>query len=104
MEALYQTVLFKFYLIKMNKHQLPTIQSKESLQLAIELLKERIDLQEKSIVNRANQLPAELFKSASGAILPAIINQTSVAGLWKLLKLVPIVQTMFSFFRKKSQE
>jgi hypothetical protein len=88
----------------MNKHQLPTIQSKESLQLAIELLKERIDLQEKSIVNRANQLPAELFKSASGAILPAIINQTSVAGLWKLLKLVPIVQTMFSFFRKKSQE
>lgn len=88
----------------MNKQQLPNIQSKESLQLAIELLKERIDLQEKSIEKRVHQLPSELFKSASGAILPAIINQTSIAGIWKLLKMVPIVQTLFSLFRKKSQE
>ncbi|MEI6264129.1 MAG: hypothetical protein WCP74_03440 [Sphingobacteriia bacterium] len=88
----------------MNNQQLPDIKSRESLQLAIELLKERIDLQEKSIANRVHQLPSELFKSASGAILPAIINQTSIAGIWKILKLVPIVQTLFSIFRKKSQE
>ena len=88
----------------MNKQELPPIKSKESLHLAIELLKERIDLQEKSIVNRVNQLPAELFKSASGAILPAIINQTSVAGIWKLIKLVPFVQTLISLVRKKRQD
>ncbi len=85
----------------MNKHQLPNIQSHESLQLAIDLLKERIDLQEKSIVNRVHQLPTELFKSASGAILPAIINQTSVAGIWNLMKFIPIAQSLFSLFRKK---
>lgn len=88
----------------MNKHQLPHIQSKESLELAMELLKERIDLQEKSIVNRVHQLPTELFKSASAAILPAIINQTSVAGIWNIMKLVPVIQSMFSIFRKKSKD
>jgi hypothetical protein len=88
----------------MNKHPLPNIQSKESLQLAIELLKERIDLQEKAIVNRVHQLPSELLKSASGAILPAIINQTSVSGIWNLMKLVPVVQSLFSLFRKKRQD
>ena len=85
----------------MNKQELPNIQTKESLHLAMELLKERIDLQEKAIVNRVHQLPAEVFKSASGAILPAIINQTSIAGVWNLMKLVPVAQSLFSIFRKK---
>lgn len=87
----------------MNSNKLTLINSEASLQLAILLMKQRIEMQEQTIGNRIHQIPGEALKSAIGAILPVIINQTSIGSVWGLLKLVPLAQSLFSLIRKKSK-
>ena len=86
----------------MNSPQLHNIESVDALELEIKLLQQRIELQEKDLANRVRNIPGELLKSASVAILPAIINKATLSGAWKIFKLVPLSKTLFSFFRKKT--
>lgn len=88
----------------MTSNKLPLINSAASLELSIQLMKQRIEMQEQAIGNRIHQIPGELFKSATGAIFPTIINQTTIGAAWGLLKLLPIAQTLFSLIRKKSKD
>ncbi|KAF0242671.1 MAG: hypothetical protein FD136_1803 [Chitinophagaceae bacterium] len=86
----------------MNSHSPTNINNHQQLKQAIEQLKQQISLQEESIGNKVHQVPSELLKSASGAILPAIINTATLSGVWNIMKLVPVAQSLFSLFRKKT--
>ncbi len=88
----------------MNSFQPSDIHSHEQLKLAIEQLKQTIQEQETAIANKVHQVPAELLKSASGAILPAMLQTATLSGFWNLLKLVPVAQSLFSLFRKKTSK
>ncbi|MDP1845051.1 MAG: hypothetical protein Q8K64_16680 [Sediminibacterium sp.] len=86
----------------MNSPSPTNINSHQQLKQAIEQLKQQISQQEASIGNKVHQVPSELLKSASGAILPAIINTATLSGVWNIMKLVPVAQSLFSLFRKKT--
>ncbi len=86
----------------MKRFNPPNINSRKSLQAAMEQLKEDIDQQEQDIAGRVQKIPGQLFKSASGAIVPAVLSTATLSGAWNLLKLVPVVQTLFSLVRKKT--
>lgn len=62
------------------------IQSADDLQIAMRQLKTRIRLREQELGNRLEQLPAETFKKAAGAVLPAFMGDRVAAGIWKTLK------------------
>ncbi len=87
----------------MNNNKLPLINSEASLQLAIQLMKQRIETQEQAIGSRIHQIPGEALKSVTGAILPAIIGLTSIRSIWGLIKMIPIARSLFSLIRKKSK-
>ena len=86
----------------MNSPKQTDIKSAESLKLAISSLKQQIDQQEAALGKRIGEVPGALFKSASGAILPAVLNASTLSGVWNLLKLVPVAQSLFSLLRKKT--
>ena len=88
----------------MNSPSPTNINNHQQLKQAIEQLKQQISLQEETIANKVHQVPSELLKSASGAILPAIINTATLSGVWNIMKLVPVVQSLFSLFRKKTSK
>ena len=88
----------------MSSLKQPVIKNREMLQQAMAQLNEQINQQEQSIGNRLHKVPSELLKSASGAILPAVLNVSTLSGMWNLLKLVPIAQSIFSLLRKKSSK
>lgn len=88
----------------MSNPQLPDIKSIDMLELEIKLLQQRIELQEKDLAKRVRNVPGELLKSASVAVLPAIINKATLSGVWKIFKLIPLSKTLFSFFRKKTTQ
>lgn len=77
------------------------IQNQADLILAMEQLKTQVNNQEKELANLAAKLPRQLFKQASGAIVPAILNTATLSGAWNILKLVPVAQSLFSLFKKK---
>ena len=79
----------------------PTISNQEELQKAIAQLKGHLASQEKDLGERAAKIPQQLFKKASGAIVPAVLTTASLAGAWNILKLVPVAQSLFSIFKKK---
>ena len=78
----------------------PIISHKE-LVSAIEALKGDLANQEKELAAMAGKIPGQLFKKASGAIVPAILNTATLSGAWNILKLVPVAQSLFSLFKKK---
>ena len=88
----------------MNNNKLPLINSEASLQVAIQLMKERIKMQEEALGSRIHQIPGEMLKSVTGSILPSIINLSTIGSIWGLLKVVPIAQSLFSLIRKKSKD
>ncbi len=73
-----------------------------TLEMSIKLLKQKIELQEKDLVHRARQIPQEMIKSASAAILPTVLSQISLSGILKIVKLAPLTKSLFSIFRKKT--
>jgi hypothetical protein len=79
----------------------PPIQNLADLVREIEQLKEQVSKQEKELANMAGKVPGQLFKQASGAIVPAILNTATLSGAWNILKLVPVAQSLFSLFKKK---
>lgn len=79
----------------------PSINNQEDLQKAIAQLKGHLASQEKDLGERAAKIPSQLFKKASGAIVPAVLTTASLAGAWNILKLVPVAQSLFSIFKKK---
>ena len=88
----------------MNSPKLHHIESVDALELEMKLLQQRIELQEKDLASRVRNIPGELLKSASVAVIPAIINKATLSGAWKIFKLVPLTKTLFSFFRKKTSQ
>ncbi|MBH2005118.1 MAG: hypothetical protein I8H66_10550 [Sphingobacteriia bacterium] len=86
----------------MSSYKQPEIRSREDLLRAIDQLKDRIDQQEKDLSGRVHKIPGQLFKSASGAIVPAVLSTATLSGAWNLLKLVPVAQSLFSLIRKKT--
>lgn len=79
----------------------PSIKNQEELRNAIAQLKGHLASQEKDLGERAAKIPSQLFKKASGAIVPAVLTTASLAGAWNILKLVPLAQSLFSIFKKK---
>lgn len=79
----------------------PSINNQEELRKAIAQLKGHLASQEKDLGERAAKIPQQLFKKASGAIVPAVLTTASLAGAWNILKFVPVVQSLFSLFKKK---
>lgn len=79
----------------------PSIKNQQDLQNAIAQLKGHLANQEKDLSERAAKIPLQLFKKASGAIVPAVLTTASLAGAWNILKLVPVAQSLFSLFKKK---
>ncbi len=77
------------------------INNQEDLLKAIEQLKGTVANQEKELSSLAEKVPGQLFKKASGAIVPAILNTATLSGAWNILKLVPVAQSLFSLFKKK---
>lgn len=77
------------------------INSHKELVSAIEALKGDLANQEKELAAMAGKIPGQLFKQASGAIVPAILNTATISGAWNILKLVPVAQSLFSLFKKK---
>lgn len=77
------------------------INNQQDLLKAIEQLKEQVASQEKELAKKAEEIPSQLFKKASGAIVPAILNTATLSGAWNILKLVPVAQSLFSLFKKK---
>lgn len=77
------------------------INSHQELVRAIEALKGDVANQEKELATMAGKIPGQLFKQASGAIVPAILNTATISGAWNILKLVPVAQSLFSLFKKK---
>ena len=88
----------------MNNNKLPLINSEASLQVAIQLMKERIKMQEEALGSRIQQIPGEMLKSVTGSILPSIISLSTIGSIWSLLKMLPIAQSLFSLIRKKSKD
>ncbi|HJV18987.1 MAG TPA: hypothetical protein VJ552_03830 [Sediminibacterium sp.] len=86
----------------MSSYKQPEIRSREDLLRAIDQLKDRIDQQEEDLSGRVKKIPGQLFKSASGAIVPAVLSTATLSGAWNLLKLVPVAQSLFSLIRKKT--
>jgi hypothetical protein len=86
----------------MSSYQQPEIRSREDLLRAIEQLKGEIDRQEKDLSGRVQKIPGQVFKSATGAIVPAVLSTATLSGAWNLLKLVPVAQSLFSLIRKKT--
>lgn len=86
----------------MSSYQQPPIRSQEDLLRAIDQLKGEIDRQEKDLSERVQKVPGQLFKSATGAIVPAVLSTATLSGAWNLLKLVPVAQSLFSLIRKKT--
>ncbi|MBL7759212.1 MAG: hypothetical protein JNK08_00800 [Sediminibacterium sp.] len=86
----------------MSSYQQPPIRSREDLLRAIDQLKGEIDRQEKDLSERVQKVPGQLFKSATGAIVPAVLSTATLSGAWNLLKLVPVAQSLFSLIRKKT--
>lgn len=70
----------------MEKHKPIPVNSLASLRAEMGRVKETIAAREASLVQRANRLPAETFKAAVAAILPAVIGGGMASGLWKLGK------------------
>ncbi len=68
---------------------------------AMDQLKGQVAEQEKELAAMAGKVPGQLFKQASGAIVPAILNTATLSGAWNILKLVPVAQSLFSLFKKK---
>lgn len=85
----------------MPRYTPPPIQNQADLVRTMEQLKTELANQETALANIAAKVPSQLFKQASGAIVPAIINTATLSGAWNILKLVPVVQTLFSLFKKK---
>jgi hypothetical protein len=83
----------------MNKPILPKIKSAESLKYAIQVLEQRIQVQEEVLAKRWNRLPMETFQTLLGAIMPSLIYELITSGGWKLLK---GAIGLFSTKRKKS--
>ena len=79
----------------------PSIKNQQDLQNAIAQLKGHLASQEKDLGEQAAKIPQQLFKKASGAIVPAVLTTASLAGAWNILKLVPVAQSLFSLFKKK---
>ena len=79
----------------------PPIKNQAELLHAMEQLKGQVANQEKELANLAGKLPGQLFKQASGAIVPAILNTATLSGAWNILKLVPVAQSIFSLLKKK---
>lgn len=77
------------------------IKTHADLVTAMEQLKMQVANQEKELANIAGKLPGQLFKQASSAIVPAILNTATLSGAWNILKLVPVAQSLFSLFKKK---
>lgn len=64
------------------------IQSVDDLHAAMRQLKTRIQEREQELGKRWEQLPAEAFKTAAGAVLPAFMGDQVASGIWKVLKAV----------------
>ena len=77
------------------------INNQQDLLKAIEQLKEQVARQEEELAKKAEEIPGQLFKKASGAIVPAILSTATLSGAWNILKLVPVAQSLFSLFKKK---
>lgn len=86
----------------MSKYPLSEIRSEDALKQEIRHLKIHLEQQEKTLFNLANRAPGQIFKSATEAVVPAIINQTSLPGIWKMVKLLPVFKSLFSGIRKKT--
>jgi len=85
----------------MPRYIQPPIKNQADLLYAMEQLKGHVADQEKELANLAGKVPGQLFKQASGAIVPAILNTATLSGAWNILKLVPVAQSIFSLFKKK---
>lgn len=77
------------------------IKNQADLLHAMNQLKGEVAEQEKELAAMAEKVPGQLFKQASGAIVPAILSTATLSGAWNILKLVPVAQSLFSLFKKK---
>jgi hypothetical protein len=64
------------------------------------LVKERLAVQEKSLAQRAEKLPAEALKTAFSRFLPGAVSGFLARQGWQLLRYLPTIYTFFSLFRK----
>lgn len=72
------------------------INSHKDLKRAKQILKAKIDLGERDIINRWYQLPEQCFNSATSFIIPAFIHTRIAGKTWVVLKDIMAILSPFN--------